>query len=410
MSNKPSDESILTRSARRIRREGLRKLAQTRRESLTLLRGAGQVVTAPMRLVERRSHTVGLAPGTLIADPEDTQSVPGRIDVIHYGPDDLVELADVDVATARRMADETGVTWINLDGVGDIEMVAAMGEAFGLHPLVQEDLTHTSQRPKVEPYDDYLFVVLKMVRPVGEDAVEVYCRGESGHQVEQVALVLGPGYVLSFQEDDGDVFEPVRERLRSTSGTIREQGPDYLLYALLDLVVDHYYITLERIGDATELFEDLVFDNPGPSIQEALSALRREVVVLRRAIWPLREVLNAMMREDTPGFTDRTRVYLRDVYDHLVQAVDILESLREVLGGLADLYLSALSHKMNEVMKVLTVVGSIFIPLSFLTGLYGMNFQYIPELQYRNGYFVFMGCLVVLTAATLAYFRKRDWI
>src|SRR5690606_919528 len=207
---------------------------------------------------------------------------------------------------ARRLAEAPGVTWVNLDGVRDLDAVARLGTAFGLHPLVQEDLTHTTQRPKADPYDGYLFVLLKMVRPLEGDPTEAYCSGQPGHDVEQVSFVLGPGYVLSFQEDRGDVFEPVRERLRQRSGTIRDQGPDYLLYALLDVVVDHYYVTLEHVGDATELFEDLVFDNPGPAVQEALSALRREVVILRRSIWPLREVLTALMREDTPGITPRT--------------------------------------------------------------------------------------------------------
>ena len=403
-------DSLLERGARRLKQEGLKKIALTRAEVRALVRGTGRLVTAPVRLVDRRSNTLGLPPGTMPTVSPDESVPPARLSVMRYDGDSFDEHTEVDVATARALADASGVTWINLDGVQDVQTVAALGEAFALHPLVQEDLVNPTQRPKMETYDDHVFVVLKMVRPVEADASQAYGRGDTGHTIEQVALILGPGYVLSFQEEEGDVFEHIRQRIRTDGGAIRDQDADYLLYALLDIIIDHYFVTLERIGDATELFEDLVFDNPTPKVQEALSTLRRQVVVLRRAIWPLREVLTQLLREDAPGITERTQLYLRDAYDHLVQAVDVLEALRDVLASLADLYLSALSHKMNEVMKVLTVVGTLFIPLSFLTGLYGMNFAYIPELQYENGYFVLLGVMALVTMGTLLYFRRKDWL
>ena len=407
--------SLLRRGLRSLKRAGLEKAALTRAESRRLLRGAGRVVGVAARprggerLVERRSHTLGLAPGTLTPPPaEDFR--PACLHVIQYDAASLEEHDAVSAEQARALADGPGVTWINLDNVRDTASVARLGDAFGLHPLVQEDLTHTTQRPKLDVYDDQLFIVLKMVQPLDEDPLGTYCAGEPGHTLEQVAFVLGPGYVLSFQEDPVDVFEHVRQRIRGSVGKIREVGADFLLYALLDVLVDHYFITLERIGDATEVFEDLVFDDPGSGVQEAISALRREVVVLRRAIWPLREVITGLLREETPGISERTRVYLKDVYDHLVQAVDILESLRDVLAGLADLYLSTLSHRLNEVMKVLTIISTVFIPLTFIAGIYGMNFDNMPELHTRGGYFVVMGVMVAVGAVTLLFFKRRGWL
>jgi magnesium transporter len=391
---------------RRLRRAGLRTVAQTRAGSRRLF---GNGAKGPAPLVERRSHLVGLPAGTLAA----SESAPVRracLHVIQYDAASVEEHDDVSAAQARALIEAPGVTWINLDNVRDVAAVAALGEVFGLHPLVQEDLTHTTQRPKLEAYDDQLFVVLKMVQPLEEAPEDTYCAGRHGHTLEQIAFVLGPGYVLSFQEDPVDVFELVRQRIRTGSGKIREAGADFLLYTLIDVLVDHYFITIERIGDATEVFEDSVFRRPGRGVQEAMSALRREIVVLRRAIWPLREVIIGLMREETPGITDRTRLYLRDVYDHLVQAVDIIESLRDVLSGLSDLYLSAISHRMNEIMKVLTVISTIFIPLTFIAGIYGMNFENMPELQTRYGYFVVLGVMAAIGIGTVLYFKRRGWI
>lgn len=370
----------------------------------------------PPRLVERRSHTLGQAPGVLAAPAEGV--APARVTAFRYAEDAVEEHADLDPAAARALADGTGVTWVNVDGVADTDTVAALGEAFGLHPLLVEDLVNATQRPKLEVYDGpdgqpHVFVVARMVRATDAPPEEVYCDGDPttvGHVIEQVGLVLGPGYVLSFQEEAGDVFDAVRDRARRSVGRIRAAGPDYLLYALLDLVVDHVFVTLERIGDAAEALEQRALDDPTPTVQAAISGLRREVVVLRRAVWPLREVLAALQREDAPYVEARTRPYLRDAYDHLVQAVEIIESLREVLASVNDLYLSALGMRQNEVMKVLTVVGTLFLPLGFLTGLYGMNFAYIPELGIPYGYFVLWAVMLAVAAGTLIFFRRKGWI
>jgi len=380
-----------------------------------------EAVTRPIRrarLVERRSHTVGHAPGVLAAHPQDV--APATLHAFRYDADGIEEVETPTPAQARALADGPGVTWLNVVGVADSATVAAVGEAFGLHPLVVEDLVHTGQRPKLEVYADrtdparpHVFVAARMVRATDLDPSVAYCDGDpatAGHTIEQVGLVLGPGWVLSFQEEAGDVFEPLRERLRTSTGRARSAGADYLLYALLDLIIDHVFVTLERIGDATETLEGWALDDPRPLVQAALSGLRREVTVLRRAVWPLREVLAALQREGTPYVEASTQPYLRDAYDHLIQSVEILESLREVLGSVSDLYLSSLGMRQNEVMKVLTVVGTIFLPLGFLTGLYGMNFDLIPELHYRDGYFVLLGVMAVIAAGTLVYFRRKGWM
>ncbi|MDT0630667.1 magnesium/cobalt transporter CorA [Rubrivirga litoralis] len=378
-------------------------------------REAGQLL-APLtprvpRLVERRSHALGRAPGLLVVPEAPVR--PARVTAFHYTEGGVEEHDGLSAEAARALADRPGVTWVDVVGVADVATVDAVGRAFGLHPLVVEDLVHTTQRPKIETYDETLFVVARMVQATDADPEAAYATaGEDapGHLIEQVSLVLGPGWVLSFQEAEGDVFDAVRDRLRRGVGRIRASGADYLLYALLDLVVDHVFVTLERMGDATERLEAQALDDPDPAVQAAISALRREVVVLRRSVWPLREVLARLQDEDVLFVEDRTRPYLRDAADHLVQAIEIIESLREVLASTNDLYLSALGTRQNEVMKVLTVVGTIFLPLGFLTGLYGMNFDDIPELHWRYGYFALLGVMALVTVGALAYFRKNDWI
>ena len=370
------------------------------------------------RLVDRASHTLGRAPGVPVPAHPDTP--PARLSAFRYDADRVEAFDDLSPAEARALADGSGVTWLNVDGVADAETVSAVGHAFGLHPLVIEDLVHVGQRPKLELYDSpaapevtHVFVVAKMIQATETDVTEAYCdvdSGAAGHVIEQVGLVLGPGWVLSFQEVTGDVFEPLRERLRTSAGRVRTVGADYLLYALLDLIVDHVFVTLERVGDAIETLEERALDTPSPTVQAALSGLRREVAVLRRAIWPLREVLAALQREDIQYVQPSTRPYLRDAYDHLVQIVEVVESLRDVLGSVSDLYLSSLGMRQNEVTKVLTVVGTLFLPLGFLTGLYGMNFDVMPELHWRYGYFALLGVMALIAVGTLAYFRRKGWI
>ncbi len=316
------------------------------------------------------------------------------------------------------MASAPGVTWIDVEGTADTAAIARLGEAYDIHPLVQEDLAHAQQRPKMEAYGpERLFVVVRMVNPGTGSTDVAYADGQCDHSVEQVGFVLCPNHLLSFQEGmQGDVFEPVRARLRSGAQRFRDLGPDYLLYSLLYVIVDHYFVTLERIGDATERFEDEVFRQPTPKLLAAIQSLRRETVVIRRSIWPLREVLSAMTREDSPLISDRTRLYLRDVYDHLIQAVDTVETIRDVLEGLVDHYLSALSYRTKEVMRVLTVVGTVFLPLTFITSVYGMNFDphisnwNMPELLHPYGYPILMSVLLAIGLGIVIVFKRRGYL
>ena len=390
---------------------------QVRRQRRLITALGKGIVRLPLRtlgLVEPAPHRreVGLVPGSLPELSED-ERVPAVIDVMRYDGERIEELKNVSPEEAAAKVGEDGVTWIDVVGVRDPDTIRALGTAFDLHPLVQEDLAHTTQRPKLEAYDDQLFIVVKMLHAPTDPDFETSGREIAGApeiRVEQVGLILGPDYVLSFQEFAGDVFEPVRERIRSSAGRIRNVGPDYLAYALLDIIVDHYFVVMEAIAFHIETLEEAVISDPQPELQTEINGLRREAIFLRRSIWPLREVISSLLRDESPLVSDATKVFLRDAYDHTIQVVDMIESFRDVLSSLVDLYLSSLSHRMNEVMKVLTVIGSIFIPLSFLTGLYGMNFDVIPELHVKNGYFIFLGVIATLTVGMLAYFRHRRWI
>jgi magnesium transporter len=320
--------------------------------------------------------------------------------VTDYGPDGVDE-RDLDGAEdARPYRDAPGVSWVDVTGVHDGGMVEEIGSAFGLHPLVLEDVVNTHQRPKLEDYEDYVYMVVKMLTATESGTVEE----------EQVSIVLGPGWVISFQERPGDVFDPVRERIRTGKGRIREMGPDYLAYALLDALVDHYFVVLERLGDRVERVEEDVVRDPREETVGRIHRLKREILLFRKAAWPLREVTSALHREDTSQVTERVGVFVRDVYDHTVQVIDTAETLRDLVAGMLDTYLTGVSNRMNEVMKVLTVMASIFIPLTFVAGVYGMNFEHMPELGRPWAYPAVLSLMGLVAGGMVVYFRRRGWI
>lgn len=352
------------------------------------------------RLVGRMGEQPGAAPGTLVHGGDRvTESV--LISMLNYTLDSVEEreLARVDECFGE--AEQPSVTWVNVDGLHDVSVVEAVGERFGVHSLALEDVFSTTQRPKVEDYNEHFFVVLRMLS---------FDRETLSIHSEQVSLVVGHGYVFSFQERPGDVFEPVRRRIRQGKGKVRGRGTDYLAYALIDAVVDSYFRILEEVGDCIEDIEEAVLLDPTVEVMHQIHHLRREMLLLRRAVWPLREALGLIHRGEVPNIAEETQVFFRDVYDHAIQVIDTVETLRDVISGAMDLYMSGVSNKMNEVMKVLTIIATIFIPLSFFTGLYGMNFAYMPELGFRYGYPVLVSLMAITGIGMLFMFRRKGWM
>ena len=365
----------------------------------------------PVPYVRSHSKKVGQAPGevTFVGQAPD---VPPRLSVIDYTAEEIAAYEPEEVRALYPLRDQSTTTWINLDGLHDPGLIKDIGEHFGLHPLVLEDIANTGQRPKVEAFSgagersDYLFIIIKML---------TYNEEEQALSSEQVSLAIGSGWLLSFQERPGDVFDPVRRRLHESRGRIREHGADYLGYALLDVIVDHYFLVLEAFGTRTEEIEEEITEgDPSPQVQGRLNDLRRNLILMRRAVWPTRDLFATLerggIRDELPLFSDELRPFLRDTYGHTVQVMDVLESLRDVVSGLSDLYMSNLSHRMNEVMQVLTIIGTIFIPLTFIAGVYGMNFSYMPELEGQYSYFVVLGGMAVLGLLLLYYFRRKGWL
>lgn len=362
---------------------------------------ADHLLPRPVKRLFRTSHKKpGAAPGTLVyTGPE--RSEPVTVHLIEYDQDAYEERTLSPEADFNEISRGARVAWVNVDGLNDLDLTQRIGSAFGLHPLVLEDLVHTGQRPKVEEHEDYFFVVLRMLTL---DA------GGLSVNSEQVGIIFGKGYVLSFQERAGDVWEVVRERIRGKGSRLRSRGADFLAYALIDAVVDHYFHILEGVAEQVEKLEEEVLGSPSQETMHRIHNLRQEMLVVRRAVWPLRELANTLVRTESPLIEDSTGVFLRDVYDHTVQVVDSAETLRDVVSGLMDLYLSSVSNRMNEIMKVLTIMASIFIPLTFLAGIYGMNFERMPELGVSWAYPALLGIMGAIGIGLLVFFKKRGWL
>lgn len=350
--------------------------------------------------LKARSRKAGLSPGTLVHIGEKkTDSMKALM--LDYDERNYSETVLPQIEQCMVSRGKPSVTWVNIEGVHDIQALEKIGRRFNLHPLVMEDILNTDQRPKLEDYGDYLYIVLRMLTN----------GGESGEIVsEQVSLILGENFVLSIQEGaEGDVFDSVRNRIRGGKGQIRRLGADYLAYALIDAVVDNYFIILEKIGEHIELLEESLIINPGPDTLQLLHHLKREMIYLRKSVWPLREVVSAMQRCDAALIHESTGYYLRDVYDHTIQVIDTIETFRDMLSGMLDIYLSSVSNRMNAVMKVLTVIATIFMPLTWIAGIYGMNFKHMPELEWKWGYPAVWLVMLAIAAGMLVYFKKKKW-
>ncbi|RMG27518.1 MAG: magnesium and cobalt transport protein CorA [Bacteroidetes bacterium] len=346
------------------------------------------------------SQTIGLLPGTLLYIGP-ARSEKARISLIEYDEQHLTEGSPSLDELAAHLQSPT-VSWINIDGVHDTETVAKVGELFGLHPLILEDIVNTTQRPKLEEYDNCLYLVLRMIT-FDEEQKEI--------ETEQISLVLGDGYVLTFQEKTEDVLESVRERLRHARGRIRRRKADYLFYALIDVIVSHYFVVLEAIEAQIDLLEDQLEQDLSREVVQQIQQLKRAIIFLRKSVYPLRDAISRLERLQGAAFIHKkTLLYFRDVQDQITQIIELTETFREVLVNLHDLHLSLNAHRMNEVMKTLTIIATIFIPLTFIAGIYGMNFKYMPELEWPWGYPLVWAIMLLMSMGMLVYFRRKRWI
>jgi magnesium transporter len=352
-----------------------------------------------LRFNKKMSKKAGLAPGAMVPiGVEDRGKI--TINFFNYNEEQFQEKKVEKVEECFSLIKDNAVNWINIDGLHDTETIKKIGKEFAIHPLVLEDIVNTAQRPKCEVFDDYIFVVLKML---------LYDEDNRAIKIDQVSLICGSNYVISFQEMVGDVFNPIRERIRNGKGRLRKMGSDYLAYVLLDVIIDNYFLILEKLAERIEELEDELVTNPSPETLHAIHHLKTDMIFFRKSIWPLREVVNGLQRDESPLIHEKTEAYLRDLYDHTIEVIDTLELFRDMVSGMLDIYLSSISNKMNQVMKVLTMIATIFIPLTFIAGIYGMNFKYMPELEWRMGYAVVLSVMAVSGLVMLFFFKRKKW-
>jgi magnesium transporter len=346
----------------------------------------------------RKGHPpVGARPGTLVIPANAPRP---SVDVIHYSPDQHRTLKAVSLADIAPLLKDGTTTWIDVEGTGDERLLRELGDLFRIHPLALEDVANAPQRPKAEEYDEHLLLIARMARL--NETMDL--------DIEQIAMFVGSNYVLSFQERPGDVLDPIRNRIREGKGAIRGGGPGYLAYAILDTIIDAYYPVIERLSNRLERLEDRVLLSPTPRILDQLNRIKTDLVLLRRGVWPQLETLNRLLRETNEYLGDEVQVYLRDPTDHCAQLVDVIDSHRELVNGLLNTYLSVVSNRTNEVMKVLTIMSSIFIPLTFVAGIYGMNFDFMPELRRPWAYPVVLALMAAIAGFMVFYFWRKGWI
>jgi len=355
---------------------------------------------SPADLTDVGYAGLGTPPGTLIYSG-DRRSDKGKITVTTYHVDGLEEKSARTVKQAAKLLKKPGVKWINVYGLHNIKLMEEIGKEFEIHPMILEDLVNTEQRPRADEQDDYLSVVMK--------ALSYNPRKRTIHD-EHIGIVLGKNFVISFQEKKADTFESVRENLRKNKGRIRKMGADYLAYVLIDTVIDGYFVVLDKIGEKIEDAEEELVDDPSERTLHAIQQLKKDMLILRKAIWPMREVMGRLQRREPGRFRESTEIYLKDLYDHVAQVADTIDTFNNMLTNMLDVYLSSISNKTNEVMKVLAIFSTIFMPLTFLTGLYGMNFRFMPELEWEFGYFTILGVMAVLAVVMIWFYKKMEWI
>lgn len=352
------------------------------------------------KLFDQEPKQIGLPPGTLVYTG-DKEKEPVNISLFEYDQNSVSEKKVEDLREILLSKENNKVSWVIVEGVHDIELMEKIQNYFNIHPLAMEDIVHTTQRPKAEEYQDKLFIVLRM-----------FIYDEENHSLknEQVSLILGKNYLLTFLEDPGDVFNPVRDRIRKDGTKIRSNGSDFLAYALIDSIVDSYFHILEKVGEEIEELEDRLVYQPTKEDLQEVHNLRRNMILLRKSVWPLREVISHLQRNEHEIINQSTQIFLRDVYDHIIQIIDTIESYRDMIVGMLDVYLSSTSNKLNEVMKVLTIISTLFIPLTFLAGVYGMNFHYFPELEMKWMYpWGFWIVSILISFVMILFFKRKKW-
>jgi magnesium transporter len=323
-----------------------------------------------------------------------------KITIIDYdaGHFETIEAKTVEEYLAFK--DKPSVTWINIAGLGQQDVITEVGKLFKIHPLAMEDILNTYHRPKIEIYPDYLFVILKQLS---------YSQETFNLKKSQFSIVWGKNFVLTFQEQESEIFNPIKKLLKNDEGQLRKLGADYLVYALIEIIVDNYYVILDQGGEKLELLEEILIKNPTLKNSQTIHDLKMELLFLRKSVWPLREILSTLSKESLDLVSDNTRIYFRDVYDNVVQIIEMIEALREMASDMMDIYLSSINNKLSEVMKVLTIISTIFIPLTFIAGVYGMNFRFMPELEWRAGDFLVLTLMGLVAATMLLYFKRKKW-
>jgi magnesium transporter len=348
-----------------------------------------------------RSRKAGLPPGALI-HIGDKLTEATRMTLLDYDEAQVQEKEIKTVDECRPFKDRPTVTWVQMVGLQDTNILEELGTVFGLHPLTLEDILNTDQRPKMEDFGEYIYVVLKTFYSAGDQWDDIV--------PEQISIVLGAGFVISFQERESDLFKSIKERIMAGKGRLRKSGADYLTYSLVDTIVDHYFGILETLGEKIEVTEEALIKNPSTATLQAIQHLKRKMLFLRKSVWPLRETINRLGRAESPLIHESSSIYFKDIYDHTIQVIDTIETFRDMLSGMLDIYLSSISNRMNEIMKMLTIIATIFMPLTFLAGVYGMNFKYMPELEWPWGYFMILAIMITIAVSMLFYFRKRKWL
>lgn len=338
----------------------------------------------------------GQPPGSLIYSGKSKEHTP-RIHIIDYNKETFFEEYIQNVEDCEKYFHTNTITWINITGIHNSNIVEKFGTQFKLHSLVMEDILHPQQRPKMEEYEDHLFLVVRAI-------------DNKNFQGKQISFVLTNKVLLTFQEDEQDIFDPIRERLRNSKGRIRNLDIDYLLYAFLDAMVDNFFLVLEDLGENITNLEEKVIKDSSPRNMREIHNIKTNLILIRKSIFPAREIINSLLRDDKKYIKKETVPFLRDLYDHIIQVMDSVETYRDTMSGMMDLYLSSVSNRTNEIMKVLTLFASIFIPLTFVTGIYGMNFDILPELHWRHGYLFFWFIIMGLLGGMIIYFRKKNWL